>query len=121
GGGAGGGRASQAGDGVSGAVACVGRTDVSLRSLLRVPPPSGNHDTSAGDLAVTRQVFADDIDIIEASVVDGEDGRVSDTAWLEAAELRPLQCERGIDGRGRDHIGKRHTASEELRHADDLI
>jgi hypothetical protein len=35
-----------------------------------VPPPPGKHDAFAGDLAVTRQVLADDIDIVEAPILD---------------------------------------------------
>src|SRR6266487_3044809 len=98
-----------------------GTKETRLGSWLRVPPPAGNHDAFTGDLAVARQVLADDIDIVEAPIVDRQNGRVSDAARLEASELRSLQCERRIDGRGGDHIGKRHAEAEELRHGGDLV
>src|SRR5258705_13831152 len=63
---------------------------------LRVPPSSGDHHTLRSDLAVASQVLADDVDIIETPVIDGENRRVPDAARLEAAELRPLQCKGGV-------------------------
>src|SRR6266508_2408976 len=98
-----------------------GTKETRLGSWLRVPPPARNHDAFAGDLAVARQVLADDIDIVEAPILDRQNCRVSDAARLEAAELRSLQCECGMGGRGGDHTGKRHAEAEELRHCGDLV
>src|SRR5215471_21571185 len=65
---------------------------------FRVPPPSRDHDRLRGDLAVAREVLADDIDIVEAPIADGQNGRVADAPRLEAPELGPLQRECGVDG-----------------------
>src|ERR1700704_4619561 len=71
-----------------------------LVRMLRVPPSPRDHDAVRHDPAVARQVLADNIDIIEASILDGQDRRIPDAAGPQAAELRSLQCECGVDGRG---------------------
>src|SRR5262249_1321828 len=76
---------------------------------FRVPPPSGDHHPLRGDLAVAREVLAHDVDIIEAPIADGQNCRIADAPRLEAAELGPLQCECGVDGRRGDHLAKRHS------------
>src|SRR4029450_12171486 len=73
------------------------RTSSARARWFRVPPPSGDHNRLRGDLAVAGQVLADDIDIVEAPVGDGENRCVPDAAPLEAAELGSLQCELGVD------------------------
>src|SRR5262245_8005033 len=86
-----------------------------------MPPSSGNDDALATDLAITGQVLADDVDVIEASIANRQDCRVTNAPWLEAAEFGPLQSECGVHGRSCDHIRQRHAETEEFRHGGDLV
>ena len=52
-----------------------------------MPPASRDHDAAGDDPAVAGQVLADRIDIVEAAVLDRQDGGVADAAGLEAAEF----------------------------------
>ena len=61
--------------------------------MFRMPPSSGDDHALRSDFSVAGQVLADDIDVVEAALIDGQDSRVANAAWLEAAELRPLQSE----------------------------
>src|SRR5262249_11379615 len=92
--------------------------------LFRMPPSSGDDHALRSDFTVAGQVLADDIDdidVIEAALIDGQNGRVANAAGLETAELRSLQSECGVDGRRCDHIAQRHAETKELRHGGDLI
>src|SRR5262245_3530627 len=104
------------GDRQAGSSGCFGQA-----RLFRMPPSSGDDHALRSDFSVAGQVLADDIDVIEAPLIDGQDGRVANAAWLEAAKLRSLQSECGIDGRSCDHIAQRHAETEELRHSRDLV
>ena len=53
-----------------------------------MPPAACDHDAVGDDLAIAGQVLADCIDVVEAAVLDCQDGGVADTAWLQAAEFR---------------------------------
>src|SRR5689334_1090371 len=86
-----------------------------------MPPSSGDYDPLACDLTLTHQALADDIDIVEPPIVDRQDGGVTNATRFETAELRTLQCKRGIYGRRGDHVGQWHAEAEELRHRGDLV
>src|SRR5205085_3365089 len=78
-----------------------------FRRLLRVPPAAANDDALGHDLAVADQMLADGVDIVELALLDRDEGGISRTSRLEAAEFRTPQRHRRIDRRGGDHIGER--------------
>ncbi len=92
-----------------------------LRRLLRVPPTAANDNAFGNDLAITDQMLADHIDVIELPLPDRDQGGVSHAPRLEAAELGTPQRHRRIDCRCLDHIGKRHAHAQELGHGGHLI
>src|SRR5215510_295886 len=104
------------GDRQAGSSGCFGQA-----RLFRMPPSSGDDNALRSDLTFPGEVLANDIDVIEAALIDGQDGRVADAAWLETAELRSLQSECGVDGRSCDHIAQRHAETKKLRHGGDLV
>ena len=53
-----------------------------------MPPAPRDHDAAGGDPAVAGQVLTDCIDVVEAAVLDRQDGGVADAAGLQAAEFR---------------------------------
>src|ERR1700682_1114995 len=92
-----------------------------FRRLIRVPPTTANDDAFGHDLAVADQVLADDVNVVELALLDRDEGGVSYTPRLEAAELETPQRHRRIDRRSRDHIRERHVHAQELRHGSHLI
>src|SRR5882672_5378137 len=92
-----------------------------FRRLFRVPPTTANDDAFGHDLAVADQVLADDVNVVELAILDRDEGGVSDTPRLEAAEFGTPQRLRRIDRRSRDHVGKRHAHAQELGHGGHLI
>src|SRR4030081_622996 len=92
-----------------------------LRRLLRMPPAAANDDAFGHDLAVADQVLADDVNIVKLAFLDRDEGGVSDTPRLEAAEFETPQRHRRIDCRRRDHIRERHAHAQELGHGSHLI
>src|SRR5262245_45379255 len=79
---------------------------------LRVPPLAGQHHADGVDLAVADQLLTDDVDVVEAALTDREDGGIADAARLEAAELRPFQYRRRVDGGRGDDVGQRHAHAQ---------
>src|ERR1700719_4401637 len=82
-----------------------------LTRMRGVPPSSCNHNAVRNDPAVTRELLADHVEIVEASVLDRQNRCVSNAAGPQAAELGAPQCECGIDGRGGNHVGERHATA----------
>src|SRR3984893_11068476 len=85
-----------------------------FRRWVRVPPTTANDDAFGHDLAVTDQVLADDVNVVELALLDRDDCGISDASRLEAAEFETPQRRRRIDGRGRDHIGPRDAQAPEI-------
>src|ERR1700730_17038146 len=59
--------------------------------ILRMPPAAAEHDRLGDDALVACQVLADDVDVVEAALTDGEDGGVAGGAGFQAAELGALE------------------------------
>src|ERR1700675_3065748 len=92
-----------------------------FRRLFRMPPTTANDDAFGHDLAVADQVLADDVNVVELAFLNRDEGGVSCTPRLEAAEFETPQRHRRIDRRSRDHIRERHAHAQELRHGSHLI
>src|SRR3979490_3594457 len=58
-----------------------------FRRLFRMPPTTANDDAFGHDLAIADQVLADDVNIVKLAFLDRDEGGVSHTPRLEAAEF----------------------------------
>src|SRR5437588_12775953 len=79
------------------------------KTLVRMPPAAADDDTFGDNLAVTDQVFTDDVLIIELALFDRDQRGIADAARLEAAELGPPNRHRRVHGRCGNHVRQLHA------------
>src|SRR5215831_10207827 len=90
-------------------------------STLWVPPTPRNDNAIRDDFTVAAHVLPRHVDVVELALSSGKDRGIADASRLEAAELGPLQCRRGVDGGRRNDIAERHSHAKKLRESRHLI
>ena len=80
--------------------------------MRRGPPSTRDYNVVRNDAGATDEVLADDVDIVEMSVLNQQNGRISRAAGLETARLWAPRPVRGIDGRRGNDVKNWYTEAQ---------
>src|SRR6202453_5233301 len=85
-------------------------------------PPSAADDDALGEQALARRDdLAENVLERKLALFERQDAGVSDTAWLQRAEVGAIERRGGVDGGRRDYVAQPHAKRQEFRQRGDLI